>query len=112
MLRQQVVRVAPIWRSGTGGTGFFLNPMNSLSHKFSVAPMMDWTDSPCRVLQRCLTRHALLYTEMVTAEAVLHGDRARLLSFDAVEHPVALQLRGSDPEKWSEVAMLAAGFGY
>ena len=58
--------------------------MNNLRHKFSVAPMMDWTDSPCRVLHRCLTRHALLYTEMVTAEAVLHGDRARLLGFDGV----------------------------
>ena len=54
--------------------------------------MMDWTDSPCRVLHRCLTRHALLYTEMVTADAVLHGDRVRLLGFDESEHPLALQL--------------------
>jgi tRNA-dihydrouridine synthase A len=74
--------------------------------------MMDWTDSPCRVLHRCLTRHALLYTEMVTAEAVLHGDRARLLGFDAVEHPVALQLGGSDPAKLAEASRIAAGFGY
>jgi tRNA-dihydrouridine synthase A len=73
---------------------------------------MDWTDSPCRVLHRCLTRHALLYTEMVTAEAVLHGDRARLLGFDAVEHPVALQLGGSDPAKLAEASRIAAGFGY
>jgi tRNA-dihydrouridine synthase A len=74
--------------------------------------MMDWTDSPCRVLHRCLTRHALLYTEMVTAEAVLHGDRARLLGFDPVEHPVALQLGGSDPAKLAEASKIAADFGY
>jgi tRNA-dihydrouridine synthase A len=82
------------------------------THRFSVAPMMDWTDSPCRVLHRCLTRHALLYTEMVTAEAVLHGDRARLLGFDSFEHPVALQLGGSDPAKLAEASKIAAGFGY
>ena len=69
------------------------------SHTFTVAPMMDWTDRHCRVLHRCLTKQALLYTEMVTAEAVLHGDRARLLGFEAFEHPVALQLGGSDPAK-------------
>src|SRR5581483_9501605 len=79
---------------------------------FAVAPMMDWTDSPCRVLHRCLTRHALLYTEMVTAEAVLHGDRARLLGFDAFEHPVALQLGGSDPARLAEASKIAADFGY
>jgi tRNA-dihydrouridine synthase A len=86
--------------------------MNTLRHRFSVAPMMDWTDSPCRVLHRCLTRHALLYTEMVTAAAVLHGDRARLLGFDSFEHPVALQLGGSDPAKLAEASKIAAGFGY
>ena len=82
------------------------------AHRFSVAPMMDWTDSPCRVLHRCLTRNALLYTEMVTAEAVLHGDRARLLGFDASEHPVALQLGGSDPGKLAQASRIAAEFGY
>jgi len=82
------------------------------SHTFSVAPMMDWTDSPCRVLHRCLTRHALLYTEMVTADAVLHGDRARLLDFDASEHPVALQLGGSDSAKLAQASRIAADFGY
>ena len=82
------------------------------AHRFSVAPMMDWTDSPCRVLHRCLTRHALLYTEMVTAEAVLHGDRARLLGFDASEHPVALQLGGSDTGKLAQASRIAAEFGY
>ncbi|HYJ35798.1 MAG TPA: tRNA-dihydrouridine synthase, partial [Rhizomicrobium sp.] len=73
---------------------------------------MDWTDSPCRVLHRALTRHALLYTEMVTAQAVLHGDRARLLSFDACEHPVALQLGGSDAPSLAAAARIAQDFGY
>jgi tRNA-dihydrouridine synthase A len=82
------------------------------SRRFSIAPMMDWTDSPCRVLHRCLTRHALLYTEMVTAEAVLHGDRARLLGFDAFEHPVALQLGGSEPARLAQAARIAQDFGY
>ena len=74
--------------------------------------MMDWTDSPCRVLHRALSKHALLYTEMVTAEAVLHGDRKRLLGFDAVEHPLGLQLGGSDPAKLAEAARIAEDFGY
>ncbi len=82
------------------------------SHKFSVAPMMDWTDRHCRVLHRQLTAHALLYTEMVTAEAVIRGDRARLIGFDAVEHPVALQLGGSDPARLAEAARIGAEFGY
>ena len=82
------------------------------SHTFSVAPMMDWTDSPCRVLHRCLTKHALLYTEMVTAEAVLRGDRVRLLGFEAFEHPLALQLGGSEPAKLAEASKIAADFGY
>jgi tRNA-dihydrouridine synthase A len=83
-----------------------------MHHRFSVAPMMDWTDSPCRVLHRCLTRDALLYTEMVTQDAVLHGDRVRLLAFDAHEHPLALQLGGSDPAKLAQAARIAADFGY
>ncbi len=74
--------------------------------------MMDWTDSPCRVLHRCLTRNALLYTEMVTADAILHGDRIRLLGYEAFEHPLALQLGGSDPAKLAEAAKIAADFGY
>ena len=83
-----------------------------ISRKFSIAPMMDWTDRHCRVLHRLLSARALLYTEMVTAEAILHGDKARLLGFDAREHPVALQLGGSDPAKLAEVARIAEGFGY
>jgi tRNA-dihydrouridine synthase A len=82
------------------------------AHRFCIAPMMDWTDSPCRVLHRALTRHALLYTEMVTAPAVLHGDRARLLGFASCEHPLALQLGGSDPARLAEAARIAEGFGY
>jgi len=66
---------------------------------FAVAPMMDWSDRHCRAFHRTLTRRARLYTEMVTAKAVIHGDRGRLIGFDAVEHPVALQLGGSEPEE-------------
>ena len=74
--------------------------------------MMDWTDTHCRVLHRLLTRNALLYTEMVTAEAVLRGNRTRMLGFDASEHPVALQLGGSEPAKLAEAAKIAQDFGY
>ena len=78
----------------------------------NVAPMMDWTDRHCRFFHRLLTRRALLYTEMVTAEAILHGKRNRLLGFSAEEHPVALQLGGSDPAKLAEAAAIGEGFGY
>ncbi len=87
-------------------------PMTHAAHKFAVAPMMDWTDSHCRVLHRALTRRTLLYTEMVTADAILHGDRARLLGFDGCEHPVALQLGGSEPEALAQAARIAEDFGY
>src|SRR5215468_2298998 len=81
-------------------------------YRFSVAPMMDWTDRHCRAFHRVLTRRALLYTEMVTADAVIHGDRARLIGFSDLEHPVALQLGGADPQKLAEAARLGAAFGY
>src|ERR1700746_1431306 len=84
----------------------------SMSWRFSVAPMMDWTDRHCRVFHRHITRHALLYTEMLTTGAVIHGDRARLLGFDACEHPVALQLGGSDPQDLAIAARIGADFGY
>ncbi len=74
--------------------------------------MMDWTDRHCRAFHRALTSRALLYTEMVTAPAVIHGDRERLLGFDAVEHPVALQLGGSDPAQLAEAARIGAAMGY
>ena len=74
--------------------------------------MMDWTDRHCRAFHRALTTEALLYTEMVTAPAVVHGDQQRLLGFDAVEHPVALQLGGSDPAQLAEAARVGEAFGY
>ena len=74
--------------------------------------MMDWTDRHCRVFHRLLTRRARLYTEMLTTGAVLHGDRQRLLGFDAVEHPVALQLGGSDPRDLAAAAKIGEDFGY
>ena len=79
---------------------------------FSVAPMMDWTDRHCRVFHRQLTRHALLYTEMVTALAIRHGDRERLLGFDPLEQPVALQIGGSDPKLLAEAAKWGEDYGY
>ena len=82
------------------------------SHRLSVAPMMDWTDRHCRAFHRTLSRHALLYTEMVTTGAVLHGDRERLLGFDDLEHPVALQLGGSDPADLAAAAVIGADLGY
>lgn len=80
--------------------------------RLSVAPMMDWTDRHCRYFHRQMSRHALLYTEMVTAPAVINGDRDRLLGYNAVEHPVALQLGGSDPAQLAEAAKIGADFGY
>ncbi len=74
--------------------------------------MMDWTDRNCRAFHRALSMRALLYTEMVTAPAVIHGDRDRLLGFDAVEHPVALQLGGSDPAQLAEAAKIGEAYGY
>ncbi|MFO1016178.1 MAG: tRNA dihydrouridine(20/20a) synthase DusA [Hyphomonadaceae bacterium] len=86
--------------------------MKSLDRRFSVAPMMDWTDRHCRAFHRALTKRALLYTEMLTADAVIHGVRERLLGFSEIEHPVALQLGGSDPAKMAEAARIGAAFGY
>jgi tRNA-dihydrouridine synthase A len=86
--------------------------MNRIDRRFSVAPMMDWTDRHCRTFHRALTREALLYTEMLTADAVIHGDRTRLLGFSEVEHPLALQLGGSDPAKLRAAAEIGAALGY
>lgn len=80
--------------------------------RISIAPMMDWTDRWCRSFHRTLSRHALLYTEMVVADAVLHGDRDRHLGIPAGQQPVALQLGGSDPVKLAEAARIAADYGY
>ena len=80
--------------------------------EISVAPMMDWTDRHCRQFHRHLSRHVRLYTEMVVADAVIHGPRDRLLGFDALEHPVALQIGGSDPAKLREASKIGADYGY
>jgi tRNA-dihydrouridine synthase A len=82
------------------------------AHRFSVAPMMDWTDRHCRFFHRLLTRRALIYTEMITAAAIVHGDRARLLGYDPAEHPVALQLGGCDPRALADCARIGADYGY
>jgi tRNA-dihydrouridine synthase A len=86
--------------------------LQSRSRRFSVAPMMEWTDRHCRFFHRLLTRRTLLYTEMLTTGAVLHGDRARLLGFDPFEHPVALQLGGCDPRALAQSARIGETFGY
>lgn len=83
-----------------------------LSRRFSVAPMMDWTDRHCRAFHRLMSRRALLYTEMAVDQAVIRGDAQRLIGFDASEHPVAIQLGGSDPALLSQAARIAEDFGY
>ena len=83
-----------------------------LDHYFSVAPMMDWTDRHCRVFHRLMSRRARLYTEMLTTGAIIHGGRRRLLGFDPSEHPVALQLGGSDPADLATAAKIGEDFGY
>jgi len=80
--------------------------------RICVAPMLDWTDRHCRYFHRLLSRHARLYSEMVTTGALLHGDVARHLRFDAAEHPLALQLGGSEPQELAQAARLAAQWGY
>jgi tRNA-dihydrouridine synthase A len=82
------------------------------SHRFCIAPMMEWTDRHCRFFHRLMTRRALLYTEMLTTGAVLHGDRARLLRYDPAEHPLAFQLGGSDPQALASCARIAADLGF
>jgi tRNA-dihydrouridine synthase A len=84
----------------------------ALRHRFSVAPMIDWTDRHCRMFHRQMSRHARLYTEMVTTGAVLHGDRGRVLGFDPAEHPVALQLGGCEPDALAAAARIGEAEGY
>lgn len=79
---------------------------------FAIAPMMDWTDRHCRVFHRILTRRATLYTEMVTSAAIMHGMRDRLLGFDKIEHPVIVQLGGSDRNELAKAARIAEDYGY
>jgi tRNA-dihydrouridine synthase A len=89
-----------------------LNSLNSNDIRFCVAPMMDWTDRHCRYFHRLLTRRARLYTEMLTTGAVIHGQRLRLMGFDAFEQPVAFQLGGSNPEDLARAARVVEDFGY
>ena len=98
---------APLHDSGLRDPGRYAG-----SVRLSVAPMLDWTDRHCRVFHRLLAPHARLYTEMVHANAVLLGDRTRLLGFDPVEHPVALQLGGSEPALLAQAARIGAEWGY
>ncbi|MGH8419481.1 MAG: tRNA dihydrouridine(20/20a) synthase DusA [Pseudomonas sp.] len=88
------------------------SPPNEPSRRFSVAPMMDWTDRHCRYFLRLLSKNALLYTEMVTTGALLHGDAERFLRHDQTEHPLALQLGGSNPADLAASARLAQAAGY
>jgi len=93
-----------------------LRPMTSppvtIDRRFSVAPMMDWTDRHCRAFHRVLSRRALLYTEMAVDQAVLRGETQRLIGFDPAEHPVAIQLGGSEPDYLAKASQIAEAFGY
>jgi tRNA-dihydrouridine synthase A len=94
-----------------------LNPLESLpahlpAHRFSVAPMLDWTDSRCRYFHRLLSRHSLLYSEMVTTGALIHGGAHRFLQFDRAENPVAFQLGGSNAHELALCAKMAEDYGY
>src|SRR5687768_10788795 len=82
------------------------------THRMCVAPMMDWTDRHCRFFLRLLSSRTRLYTEMITAAALVHGNVARHLDFDTAEHPLALQLGGSDPRLLAHCARLGAQWGY
>jgi len=101
-----------VHRSGSTGRVRVVTSHVSPDYRFSVAPMMDWTDRHCRVFHRKLSRKARLWSEMVTADAVIHGDRARLIGFSDVEHPVVLQLGGNEPDKMAEAARIAEAMGY
>jgi len=99
-------------RDNRRGLAYMSAMSRPYSARFSVAPMMEWTDRHCRFLHRRLTRRTLLYTEMVTADAVVFGPRERLIGFDADEHAVALQLGGAEPGRLAQAARIGAEFGY
>ena len=88
------------------------NPYRNGENIFAVAPMIDWTDRHCRMLHRQFSSRALLYTEMVVADAAIHGNREKILGFAEAEHPVALQLGGSDPHKLAQAAIIGEATGY
>ncbi|WP_261844505.1 tRNA dihydrouridine(20/20a) synthase DusA [Aliamphritea ceti] len=85
---------------------------NTVDRRFTVAPMMDWTDRHCRYFHRLISQHAVLYTEMVTTGALIHGDTERFLKFSSQEHPVALQLGGSNPQDLAQCSKMAEDYGY
>jgi len=93
-------------------TSSSLKPTASLDRRFTAAPMMDWSDSHCRSFWRLLTKEAVFYSEMITTGAIIHGDRKRFLDFNACEHPLALQVGGSDPKALAECARIAEDWGY
>jgi tRNA-dihydrouridine synthase A len=93
-------------------TDYRILPLNTLDRTFSIAPMMEWSDRHCRHLWRLISRHALLYTEMVTTGALIHGDSERFLKYHPAEHPLALQLGGSDPTDLARCSKLAQDWGY
>lgn len=99
------------WPLVTAALMRHIEPMSSTA-RISIAPMIDWTDRHYRAYMRRITRRALLYTEMITTGAILHGDRKRLLGYDDTQHPVALQLGGSDPGQLAECARVGADWGY
>lgn len=99
-------------RPQTWGIEDLMSTSPEPSRRFSVAPMMEWTDRHDRFFLRLISAHALLYTEMVTSPAIIHGKRDYLLGFDDAEHPVAIQLGGSDPKELTEAARIAEGYGY
>src|SRR5690606_8132491 len=84
----------------------------TLNRRFTVAPMMDWSDTHCRYFWRLFSKNAVLYSEMVTTGALIHGDRDRFLRFHPTENPLALQLGGSDPQALAECARMAEEWGY
>lgn len=96
----------------TNRATFYSRAVETGTKIFATAPMIDWSDRHFRVFARQLTRNALLFTEMIVADAILRGNRERLLGFDAIEHPVALQLGGNSPEKLAEAARIGEDFGY
>ncbi|MEK7660695.1 MAG: tRNA dihydrouridine(20/20a) synthase DusA [Pseudomonadota bacterium] len=89
-----------------------MNTKAQTYHRFSVAPMMEWTDRHCRVLHRIFTKKSLLYTEMVVSKAIIRGLRNKLLGFNEQEHPVCLQIGGSEPDELAEAAKIAQEYGY
>ncbi|WP_300543423.1 tRNA dihydrouridine(20/20a) synthase DusA [Maricaulis sp.] len=89
-----------------------MTAMLAPDRRLSVAPMMDWTDRHCRAFHRVLTKRVLLYTEMAVDKAVIHGDRGKLIGFETAEHPVAIQLGGSDPADLAQASRIAEDFGY